>query len=184
MKTKTLKCKCCKERFTPINNNSLQKYCMQKDECITAHYTYVKTIQRKSWNKRKREAKEKLKTKQDYEKELEPIFNEFIRKRDKDKPCISCGKKAGAFTLTAGHYYPAGSYKNLRFDEDNVHGQCWWDCNKNKSGNLIEYRIGLINRIGKARVATLEAHRLVGMKYSIEELKEMKIHYKQKIKDL
>ncbi len=128
--------------------------------------------------------KQSLKTKKDYEKELEPVFNEFIRRRDKELPCISCDAKAGTYTSTAGHYYPAGSYKNLRFNEDNVHAQCWYNCNKNRHGNLQEYRIRLIERIGIERVEQLDKDRLKPLKLTIPELVLMKQEYKEKIRIL
>lgn len=80
------------------------------------------------------------------------VFNASIRKRDKGKPCISCGD----FTeLQAGHYYSAGHHTNLRFNTDNVHGQCK-RCNYFLSGNLTEYRKNLIEKIGIKAVETLD----------------------------
>lgn len=171
-------CKICKAKFEP-QYNSVQLVCSPK-----CGYEYAKKQKDKDWEKRKKEIKESLKTKQDYEKELERIFNAYIRERDKNKPCISCKAPPGTFKLTAGHFFPAGSYKNLRFNEDNVHGQCWYNCNKNKSGNLTEYRIGLIERIGEDKVTQLEEDRLTPAKYSIPELIEMKVIYKDKLRKL
>lgn len=74
-------------------------------------------------------------------------FNKFIRKRDQDKPCISCGKYT---LLQAGHFYSAGSNPVVRFNEDNVHGQCK-KCNYFLSGNLLPYRENLIEKIGQDR---------------------------------
>lgn len=79
-------------------------------------------------------------------------FNEYIRNRDEGKPCISCGRY---YELQAGHYYSAGHYPELRFDENNVHGQCV-HCNMYLSGNLIEYRKGLIKKIGEKEVERLD----------------------------
>lgn len=78
-------------------------------------------------------------------------FNKFIRERDKDKGCIS----SGGAVENAGHYYSAGQYPALRFNEDNVHGQSIAD-NKWKHGNLIMYRRGLVERIGEERVKQLD----------------------------
>ena len=78
-------------------------------------------------------------------------FHAFIRKRDQGKPCISCGAYT---TLQAGHFYSAGNYPALRFDEDNVHGQCK-RCNYFLSGNLTEYEKNLRERIGNERVEAL-----------------------------
>ena len=74
-------------------------------------------------------------------------FHKYIRNRDKDKPCISCGKYT---TLQAGHFYSAGNNPTVRFNEDNVHGQCK-RCNYFFSGNLIPYQQNLINKIGQER---------------------------------
>jgi hypothetical protein len=127
--------------------------------------------------------RENLKTKKDYEKELEPIFNEFIRLRDEGQPCISCDAIWGTYKVNAGHYYPAGTYKNLRFDEENVHNQCV-HCNQHKHGNLSEYAIRIPNRIGAIAFDLLQQRRLVPANYSIPELIEMKVIYKDKVKEL
>ena len=72
-------------------------------------------------------------------------FHKWIRLRDEGKPCISCGKYR---TLEAAHYFSAGLHSIKKFDEDNVHGQCKY-CNRHLHGNLIEYRRGLIEKIGQ-----------------------------------
>lgn len=79
-------------------------------------------------------------------------FNKFIRERDKGKPCISCGKYT---TLQAGHFYSGGHYSGLRFNPDNVWGQCL-RCNYYLSGDLSNYRKNLIARIGIERVEKLD----------------------------
>ncbi|WP_258530002.1 recombination protein NinG [Pseudomonas aeruginosa] len=55
----------------------------------------------------------------------------------------------------AGHYRSVGSHPELRFDEDNVHKQCA-PCNNHKSGDVVNYRINLVAKIGAAAVARLE----------------------------
>lgn len=111
---------------------------------------------------------------------LVKVFNAYIRERDKNKPCISCG----SFTdLQAGHFYPAGHYTSLRFNEQNVAGQCV-RCNYFLSGNQNEYRKGLIQRIGIEEVEKLDM--LSGIKkvrkYSRFELELLIEYYKEKIK--
>lgn len=81
------------------------------------------------------------------------VFNTWIRERDRDKPCISCGVAA---VSEAGHYFSAGHYSSLKFNEVNVNGQCT-QCNCFLSGNLIRYRAGLINRYGEDKVHLLES---------------------------
>jgi len=171
-------CKVCKTKFEP-------KYSTVQMTCsVPCAIEYTKQKKQKDWKKRKQVIKKSLKRKQDYEKDLEKVFNQFIRLRDHALPCVSCGAKAGSFKLTAGHFYPAGSYKNLRFNENNVHGQCWWNCNKNRHGNLQEYRIGIISRITEDELKELDRLAQVPRHYSIPELLELIEIYKEKVRIL
>lgn len=79
------------------------------------------------------------------------VFNKYIRERDKGKPCIS----SGGFADQAGHYYPAGSYSGVRFDEVNVNLQSKED-NCFKSGNESGYRVGLLDRYGERELISLD----------------------------
>lgn len=85
-------------------------------------------------------------------KEAIRIFNTWIRLRDHDQPCISCGRPT---SLQAGHFHSAGKHNHLRFNEDNVHGQCL-QCNYFLSGNLIKYRKNLEKKIGSERLEKLD----------------------------
>jgi hypothetical protein len=49
--------------------------------------------------------------------------------------------------------------------------------------NLINYRVGLIARIGLEAVEALETDQ-VSRKYSIDDLKAIKAHYRAKLKEL
>lgn len=173
-----MRCKHCKEKFEPLHFN--QKFCF-KEECKSV---WIATEKEKQWIKRKKEIKEDLKTVQDLFKEVLEVFNSYIRERDKNKPCVSCGAKAGTYTMSSGHYFPQGNNKSIALDERNSHGQCWYNCNSNKSGNLSEYYPELIRRIGQEGYEELQRLRHETKKYTREELKEIKEHYKQKIKEL
>ena len=168
-------CKVCRERFVPTVS-TLQATCT-KVSCVLQHSKRVKAKQASAEIKRLRE---KAKTLSDYRRELQQVFNKFIRERDKDKPCISCNRKLGA-KFDAGHYLSIGSYPNLRFDEDNVHGQCV-ECNQHKHGNLIEYGERLLDRIGEEAFDELYLRRHQPLRLSIDEMKDMIKVYKQKIK--
>ena len=130
--------------------------------------------------------KEKLKRIPDLIKEAQIAFNAYIRKRDEGRPCICCGNPlrmggiGGGFD--AGHYRSTGSASHLRFNEDNVHGQRKY-CNQWGAGRAVDYRLGLINRIGLDRVEALESNNTVH-KWSADELREIKERYKQKLKEL
>jgi hypothetical protein len=145
---------------------------------------YSKQIQAKKQSKDKRVA---LKAFNDSDKNVLKrkaiqVFNAYIRARDKDKPCVSCNYKDGARQIHAGHYRPAGNVAILRFDERNVHAQCSI-CNNHLSGNLVNYRKELINRIGLDQVEELEETN-EPKQYTIEEYADIIKNYKQKIKEL
>lgn len=125
--------------------------------------------------------REKLKTRSEWLKEAQASFNAFIRERDKDLVCISCGR-AHQGQWHAGHYRSVGAAPELRFEELNVHKQCA-PCNNHRAGNVIEYRINLIKRIGIEKVEWLEGPQSA-KKYTIEEAKNIKEMYKQKLKGL
>ena len=108
------------------------------------------------------------------------MFNQFIRARDGEK-CISCGTIAKR-QYHAGHYLTRGARPELAFNEDNCHAQCSI-CNNHLSGNLAQYRINLINKMGIERVETLENTRQV-RKYTIDDYKEIIETYKEKLKTL
>lgn len=87
-------------------------------------------------------------------KELAQIaFNTYIRERDKDEPCISCGTTKAKWD--AGHYRTVAAAPQLRFHPLNTHKQCSV-CNQHKSGELIEYRKNLVKKIGEDKVKWLE----------------------------
>lgn len=174
---KSKKCKVCGKEFTPFN--SLQKVC--STSCaIQLTKNNEKLKRQKEWQKEKKERKEKLMSHSDWLQVLQVTFNAFIRERDKGKPCISCGTLKGQFH--AGHYRSVGGFPELRFNENNVHIQCA-TCNNFLSGNLIEYRKGLIEKIGIEKVEDLENFNQSN-KMTILEIKEKISFYKSKIKDL
>lgn len=104
-------------------------------------------------------------------------FNEFIRNRDIDERCVSCKKNP---VEQAGHFYPAGSYATLKYNEDNVHGQCI-HCNKFLSANLILYRRNIPERIGEDGLQELDsiadAYKRDGFKWTRIMLIELIIKY-------
>lgn len=101
------------------------------------------------------------------------VFNAWIRNRDKDKGCISCGGPV----QHAGHYLSQGHNSLFRFNEVNVNGQCM-RCNTFLHGNLIEYRKGLVKRFGEANVTMLENSVKRVKKWSRFELEAIINEYK------
>ncbi|MDP5582360.1 recombination protein NinG [Pseudomonas aeruginosa] len=130
--------------------------------------------------------KEKLKSRSDHLREAQQAFNEFIRWRDRiaGHACISSGLPLdwSGNQTDAGHYRSTGAAPHLRFNENNCHAQRKLD-NRYLSGNAVDYRVGLIARIGLAAVEELEADNSV-RKYTVEDLKAIKAHYRAKVREL
>lgn len=166
----------CGEYFQPWN--TLQKACSP-----TCALELVRRDKAKKERKAIREAKKRLKTRSDWLKEAQAAFNKYIRLRDRHEPCISCGTTDANIQYAAGHYRTVGSCPELRFEELNCHKQCNMNCNSHKSGNIVEYRINLVRKIGADKVAWLEGPH-EPKKYTIDEIKAIKAKYAKMARDL
>lgn len=119
-----------------------------------------------------------------YEGLARTVFQQWIRLRDKNVPCISCGTFE-TNQWDSGHYMKAELFSGVIFNPLNVNKQCCY-CNGPKMhGNLIQYRIGLVKKIGEEAVNDLEvlANQTRQYKFTREELAEITTKYKKKIKD-
>jgi hypothetical protein len=113
--------------------------------------------------------------------EAQRWVNKFARLRDEHLPCISCGRfHMGQYH--AGHYRSVGASPELRYEPLNIHKQCS-ACNNHLSGNIINYRINLIARIGLEKVEWLEGKH-EPKHYTIEDLKAIKSKYKTLCREL
>ena len=130
--------------------------------------------------------KEAAKTRSELMREAQTAFNAFIRLRDQlaGYPCISSGRPLdwSGNQTDAGHYRSTGSAPQLRFDERNCHAQSKLD-NRYLSGNAVDYRIGLIARIGLESVEALESDNMP-RKYSADDLRMIRDEYRAKFKAL
>jgi hypothetical protein len=132
--------------------------------------------------------KEKLKSRADHLREAQAAVNEFVRLRDAHLPCISCDSMPSDHDLItgsrwdAGHYRSVGACPELRFEPLNIHRQCV-KCNRNLSGNAVEYRIRLVKRIGADKVDWLEGPHSA-RKYTVEEITAIKTDYRALIREL
>ena len=125
--------------------------------------------------------KEKLKSRADHAKDTQQAFNEWIRLRDAALPCVSCGRHHDG-QYHAGHYRTVAASPELRFEPLNVHKQCA-PCNNHKSGDIVNYRIELVKRIGAEAVEWLEGPH-EPKKYTVEQLKAMTAEYRAKTREL
>lgn len=173
-------CAHCESMFTPVR--PMQAVC--SPICAARKVRADKVQERKDVKSRK----EAIKTIPQLIKEAQIEFNAYIRARDAGRPCICCGRdEAGGYGLAAhgfdcGHYRSTGSASHLRFNEDNAHRQLVI-CNRHGAGRAVDYRIGLIERIGLERVEALE-HNNQPHHWTREELREIKAIYREKRKQL
>lgn len=174
-KDKQYKCVVCKKLY--------QRWSMTQVVCSPV--CGLEYCRKKREKEERREFKlrvEALKPKAHWLRVAQLEFNGFIRERDKDFPCISCGRNNPNTKWNAGHYLSVGAHPALRFDEDNVHKQCE-HCNSYLSGNIAAYRPNLLVKIGPERVARLEGPH-EPKKYTIADAKEIRDLYRRKLKEL
>lgn len=187
-KPKTCKNPACKASFAPQRLG--QAVCSPKCGLAIKHVNEAKA--RKSLAQVGRAdikaRKEKLKSRADHLREAQAAVNEYVRLRDAHLPCISCDSTPNDNDLMtgsrwdAGHYRSVGACPELRFEPLNIHRQCV-KCNRNLSGNAVEYRIRLVLRIGAEKVAWLEGLH-PARKYTVEEIKAIKANYRAMTKEL
>lgn len=177
----------CGERFKP--RNSKQTACTPPCAIRMVAWRNAKKAAKAALDDRRktRQQLESIKTVPMLKKEAQREFNRYVRLRDATQPCISCGAPppdlAGLHAgRDAGHYRSTGSADHLRYHEDNCHAQCVRD-NQWGAGLAVEYRIGLINRIGLQRVEALESNNQA-MKWSREGLREIRDTYRRKAKEI
>lgn len=174
LKIRKRKCRVCKTPFEP--RSSLQVVCSPK-----CSIEYSRELQEKKRRRELKLARIKLKTLSDWLADAQVVFNRYIRMRDAHLPCVSCGRfHQGKWN--AGHYRTVAAAPELRFDELNVWKQCE-PCNSHKSGDIVNYRKNLYQRIGEPKLEWLEGPH-EPKRYRIEDCKRIIATYKAKIKAL
>lgn len=166
MTTSKKRCPYCRKYFPTADMTRFgsMMFCCFDHAVQYANKPSTKDKGRKIERKSLAERKKKLKSLNDYAAEAQSAVNAYIRVRDHNKPCISCGCSKvsvfggyrGAGGWDAGHYRSRGAAANLRFNLLNIHKQCV-KCNRDRSGNVVDYRIKLIERIGITAVEAIES---------------------------
>ena len=112
------------------------------------------------------------------------VFNMWVRLRDKDEPCISCGRLESFPRWEAGHFISVGASRgSLRFEPTGCHKQCH-DCNHHQSGNQLAYRRAMVRKYGEKHVQWLESQTTVVKKWTREELADLRKYYNEQIRIL
>ena len=161
-----MKCKACAAQF--VRQRPLQRACSP-----TCALNLVQAARAKKERNETRAKLAALKPRQQWLREAQAAFNAYVRARDRNLPCVSCGRPAtwdGQWH--ASHLRSVGAASAVRFSLWNVHKACSI-CNNWKSGNLSEYEPRLRARIGDAKVDWLRAQNAVTA-YSIDYLRRLK----------
>ncbi|MCW6523062.1 recombination protein NinG [Yersinia ruckeri] len=189
---KSRNCKVCKTRFKPAA--IYEWWCCEehKEELITKLATEARQKRMQQQERQRKETTQQerrsLKVRKlavqplsYFAKQAQTEFNAFIRERDADLPCISCGRFHDG-QYHAGHYRTVGANPELRFNEDNCHRQCA-PCNNHLSGNIENYTPALREKIGEqAYQLLMGAHE--PQRYRREDFERIRDEYKVKRKAL
>lgn len=182
----------CREWFHPRFQN--EWWC--KPECgvvvgVAAREKKRLKERQEAESKRRKEAQQERRHHQIRKLEVKPLtyfhskaqaaFNTYIRTRDAEQPCISCGRHHEG-KHDAGHYRTRGASPATRYDETNCHKQCA-PCNQHLSGNIENYTPNLIEKIGQEAFDILMGPHPV-KKWTREELEQLAAHYRQKTREL
>ncbi|MER3608875.1 recombination protein NinG [Klebsiella pneumoniae] len=186
------KCAHCREWFHPAREGQVvcsfecasaigKKQTAKAREAAKARAVKPQRESEKEGPQRGRVKRNPFKQKARWDKKVQLAFNRDIRICGESKPCVSCGSpligKSNYLTgsaIDASHYRSRGAASHLKFNVFNVHSACT-RCNRQLSGNAVEYRIHLIERIGLDRVERLEAD---------NEPRRFDIPYLQRIKSI
>jgi hypothetical protein len=183
MTDKLKRCRYCKEKHqeSEMVRVNLSWFC-NYDHATQFGISKAKTKIERDTAVKFKKLRDSIKTYSEWNSEAQSAFNRYIRVRDKFKTCISSGKPlvnesvGGGFD--AGHYRSRGAASHLRFNVFNCHGQSKHD-NRYLSGNVVDYRIRLIERIGLERVERLESDNNP-RKFSVVYLKRIKSIFTRK----
>lgn len=169
-------CKSCRQPFT--------RYTSFQTKCVDCALKAAKNNTEAMRRAARRETKAKLTalmTRSDWLRRAQSAFNAWVRYRDRSKPCVSCGT-VEAVQWHAGHYRSVGACPALRFEPLNAHKQCS-QCNDWKAGNIVEYRLNLIERIGPEALRFLEGPH-EPKKWTIPQIQAIAEHYRALTKKL
>jgi hypothetical protein len=145
----TKACKVCSKPFTPAR--PLQAVCSPR--CAGKLGKLRKAAEKAA----DRERKEAIKKRSEWEEECRRIVQKIARLRDRDDGCISCHLPATWGGQWHGsHFRSVGACSVLQFHLWNIHKSCS-SCNRDKGGNIANYRPRLIEKIGADRVDWLES---------------------------
>lgn len=177
---KIAKCKSCGQEY--VKERMAQVCCSMK--CAYDHVAKQREAIRLRKEREARVADKKrlegLKPLKFWLDKAQIAVNNYIRERDKDLPCISCGRHHSG-QYHAGHLHTVKARPDIRFHHDNIHKQCQ-PCNTELSGNVLAFRENLIAKIGQERVDALRENKT--KRWTKEEALQIEADHKKLLKEL
>ena len=122
---RVMRCKSCRKQCEPFN--SLNAFC--DADCAISYLNgntgrkLIEKVKRKKF----REKKKEVKGLSHWNRVTQTVVNKYVRLRDRNLPCISCGKwdhelkeavRKGKWD--AGHYKTVGGHRELRFNTKKI----------------------------------------------------------------
>jgi hypothetical protein len=179
--TKPKKCAMCGKQYTPrAGDQPFEVWCSIACGVELGRERAEKALLKRQ-AKELRERKVTLKPRSKWLQEAQQAVNAYVRERDYSQPCIAC-QRHHTGQYHAGHYRSVGAMPSLRFNTWNIHKSCS-ACNAQLSGNLIEYRINLIKKVGSCRVEWLEGPHET-RKFDIVYLRRVKAIFTRRTRQL
>lgn len=108
--------------------------------------------------------------------------HKYIRERDKNKGCITCGSSLVGKKFDAGHFMKS-THSFTKFMEKNIHGQCV-NCNQYNGGRELEYYQAIVLIYGELTAKALMRLRSRSIKRSTDDYRAIEGYYKDKLKEL
>jgi hypothetical protein len=170
-------CKLCSKKFTP-KRSTTEKVCSLK--CAIELARKQRSEAEIKAHRAKRRAF-KANDRAHQLKQAQKAVNAFVRERDKNLPCISCGTTDPNIQYAAGHYRTRGGAPHLALSARNIHKQCNRRCNMGLSGNIIGFRQGLVARYGEDFVLSIERDDTT-RKHTVSELQKIRAYYSKLLK--
>lgn len=125
-------------------------------------------------------------------KKLDAVFSQYVRKFHADKyglcTCITCGVQREVKSMHAGHFMSRSCYSTrwLHVPEEglvNVLPQCP-KCNLYDSNQNYKYGLALDAKYGKGTAERIYNMSKETKKYSLQDIVDMRKHYKKLLDEL
>mgnify|MGYP003656973282 FL=1 len=131
--------------------------------------------------------KKKVKRKVSYKTEkrkLDDIFSKFIRWRAADSDgnvqCVTCGKIAEVSKMQNGHFMSRKHHSIRWHAYGNCNPQCY-GCNIGGKGLQFQHYLYIDKKYGEGTSMRLLERSTVKRKYYLEEIIQLRKHYKKKV---